>query len=217
MANFVFGNTEMRIISNIIFDLGGVIMNINYQRAINALKEIGINNFDKLYTQFGQTKLFDNYDKGFISPAEFRDEVRKISQTDFSDEAFNSAWNLMLVDIPKENIQLLKTLKNHFNIYLLSNTNEIHLEFLSGYLPGTYNIKNLDSLFHKTYYSCRIHMRKPDREIYLHVLQDNKIQASKTLFIDDFQPNVDAAIELGIRGYFLQKEGSLIELFKNYI
>ena len=217
MANLVLGNKEIKNINNIIFDLGGVIMNISYQRAINALKEIGVLNFDKLYTQFGQTELFDNYDKGFISPSEFRNEIRKISGTTFSDKAFNDAWNLMLVDIPKENIQLLKILKKKFTVYLLSNTNEIHLEYLSVYMNRTFNVNNLDSLFHKAYYSCRIHMRKPDNEIYIHVLNDSKIKAAETLFIDDFQPNVNAAIKSGIQGYFLQKEVTITDLFKNFL
>jgi putative hydrolase of the HAD superfamily len=217
MPNLILGDKEYPNIQNIIFDLGGVILNIDYQKAITGLQNIGIHDFDKLYTLSGQTKLFDNYDKGLISPAEFRDGILKATHTNISDEAFNNAWNLMLVDIPSERIQLLNNLKKKFTTFLLSNTNEIHLECLFDYMNKTFKLKNLDPLFDKTYYSCRIHMRKPDSDIYLHVLNDSKLIASETLFIDDFQQNIDAAQKLGILGYCLQKETSLTDLLTKYI
>jgi glucose-1-phosphatase len=217
MPNLILSDKEYPNIQNIIFDLGGVIMNIDYQKVITALKTIGIANFDKLYTMSGQTELFDNYDKGFITPAQFRDGIRKITNNSVSDVDFNNACNLMLVDIPNETIQLLNHLKKHFKTFLLSNTNEIHLERLFDYVNTTYKINNLDPLFYKTYYSCRIHMRKPDSEIYQYVLNDSKLIPAESLFIDDFQPNIDAANALGIQGYCLQKETSLTCLFTNYI
>jgi glucose-1-phosphatase len=217
MPNLILGDKEYPNIQNIIFDLGGVILNIDYQKAITGLQNIGIHDFDKLYTLSGQTKLFDNYDKGLITPAEFRDGIRKATHTNMSDEAFNNAWNLMLVDIPNERIQLLNNLKKKFKTFLLSNTNEIHLECLFDYMNKNFKLKNLDPLFYKTHYSCRIHMRKPDSEIYLHVLNDSKLIASETLFIDDFQPNIDSALKLGIHGYCLQNETSLTELLSKYV
>lgn len=216
MANLLLANKEYSNINNLIFNLGGVIMNIDFQRAINNLKEIGFTNFDKLYNQLGQSSLFDNYDKGLISPAEFRAGLCKATNIKVSDEVFNKAWNSMLVDIPENIIRLLKNLKKHFKTFLLSNTNEIHLKHLFKYTQQKYNLRNLDPLFDKTYYSCRVHMRKPDSEIYLKVLNDENLKAAETLFIDDFQPNVDAAVKLGIQAYCLQKNISLTSLFANF-
>lgn len=217
MANLVFGDKEYRNIKNLIFDLGGVIMNIDFQKALNNLKEIGFTNFDKLYNQLGQSTLFDNYDKGLISPVEFRDGLRKVTNINVTDKDFNKAWNSMLVKIPEDRIRLLQNLKNHFKTFLLSNTNEIHLTRLFEYTRQTYNFKNLDPLFDKTYYSCRIHMRKPDSEIYLKLLKDENLKAAETLFIDDFQLNVDAAMALGIQGYCLSIENSITTMFAEYV
>jgi HAD superfamily hydrolase (TIGR01509 family) len=217
MPNLILSDKEYPNIQNIIFDLGGVIMNIDYQRVIIALKEIGINDFDKFYNQLGQIDLFDNYDKGLITPAEFRKGIHKVSRINVSDEAFDRAWNLMLVDIPEDRIRLLKSLKKHFKTFLLSNTNEIHLKHLFEYTQKTYNLINLDPLFNNTYYSCRVHMRKPNTEIYLKVLDDENLKAAETLFIDDFQPNIDAAVSLGIKGYCLTMENSITALFTEYI
>jgi len=217
MANLILGDKEYSNIKNLIFDLGGVILNIDFQKAINNLKEIGFVTFDKLYNQLDQSSLFDNFDKGLITPSEFREELCKATNIIVSDEAFNKAWNSMLVEIPVDIIRLLKNLKKYFKTFLLSNTNEIHLEHLFNYTQRTYNLKSLDPLFDKPYFSCRVHMRKPDNEIYVKVLNDENLISAETLFIDDFQFNVDAAVKLGIQGYCLQKDDSLKDIFKKYI
>lgn len=216
MTDLFLGEKEYPGIQNIIFDLGGVIINIDYQFTIAAFRQIGLNNFDKIYSQLHQTSLFDNYDKGLVSPDEFRQDLLKAANIKLSDDVFDKAWNAMLLNLPEENIRLLKNLKSRFNTFLLSNTNEIHLNYFFGYLNETFRIKDFGTLFQKVYYSCRIQMRKPDKEIYKKVINENGLKASQTLFIDDTIINFIEAEKLGIQCYFMQKEDSLTSLFADF-
>jgi putative hydrolase of the HAD superfamily len=217
MGDLFLGGKKFTDIQNIIFDLGGVIINIDYQNTIAAFKQVGLANFDSIYGQLHQTSLFDKYDKGLVSPDEFRQGLLLAANVRLSDDAFDNAWNAMLLDLPKENIELLRNLKSHFNTFLLSNTNEIHLEYFFGYLNETFEIKNFSTLFHNAYYSCRVQMRKPDKEIYLKVLHENGLNASQTLFIDDTITNFIEAEKLGIQCYQMKKDDSLISLFPDFM
>lgn len=203
-------------IKNVIFDLGGVILNIDYQRTIERFKKLGINDFDKIYSQFKQTDLFDKYDKGLVQPKEFRERLTQFASQEIDDADFDNAWNAMLLDIPEERIEVLKKIRKHFNTYLLSNTNEIHLEFFFNYIKQAHGINNFEELFNKVYYSCRIEMRKPDLEIYQKVLNDNKLNPEETLFIDDTKLNTDAAISIGIRGCYLNNGIGILDIFSDY-
>ena len=217
MAPLVLGNKEYPIIRNIIFDLGGVIMNIDYNLTLEAFKKIGFVDFNKMYSFLNQSKLFDGYDKGLVSPEEFRQGLRDVAQLNVCDDEINLAWNAMLIDIPEDRIHLLENLKNHFRTYLLSNTNEIHLDYFFNYVNRTFKIEDFSSLFHKAYYSCRVQMRKPDAEIFLKVINENNLKPSETLFIDDYLLNIESAEKLGIQCYYLQKEEFLTSLFAYYL
>lgn len=213
MSNIVLCNSEYPNIKNIIFDLGGVILNISFENALQEFRKLGFTDIDKFFTEFSQTPLFNNWDKGLTSPQDFREGIRKISGLSLSDEEINMAWNAIVVDIPAERIELLKVLKKKYRTFLLSNTNEIHLEYLFNYAYEKFGIKNFGELFEKPYYSCRVHMRKPDNEIYTFALNDSNLKASETLFIDDSQTNIEAAEKLGIQCFCIKKEESIVELF----
>ena len=111
----------------IIFDLGGVVLNLDYQATIDAFKDLGKENFDKLYTQANQDKIFDQFETGSISPQEFREYFKMILGNTISDQQIDDAWNKLLLDLPKERVDLLYRLKEKYQIFLFSNTNEIHL------------------------------------------------------------------------------------------
>ena len=137
-------------IKNIIFDFGGVILNIDYQASINAFKELGIKNFEILFSQASQFNIFDKLETGKLNPHDFRDEIRNISGLKLTDEAIDKAWNKMLLDIPIERIELLIKLKSKYNIYLLSNTNAIHYDIYNNeiYKAG---YKSFDDIFNKAF------------------------------------------------------------------
>ncbi len=215
MNQLFLGNKAYSGIRNLIFDLGGVVVNISYKNTIERFKNIGFSNFDEIYGQMSQSHVFDKYDKGQILPAEFRHELRKVSKLNFTDNDFDNAWNAMILDIPSHRIETLKKLGKQYKIFLLSNTNEIHLSYFFNYVDTTFGKGLFESLFDTLYLSCRMGMRKPDHEIYQKVVADSNLVASESLFIDDTDFNVAAAIETGLQGFTIQKNEDITELFKN--
>jgi glucose-1-phosphatase len=199
---------------NIIFDLGGVIINIDYSLTSQAFAKLGLPNFDSLFSQAKQNPLFDLYEKGLVPSSEFRNELKKYVGPSTDDATIDKAWNAMLLDVPAERLQLLKNAKATHRTFLLSNTNDIHIETFNGYLQKTFGIPDLSGHFDKLYLSYKVGMRKPDKEIFDLVLSENNLQPHETLFIDDSVQHVEAAKKLGIQAYLLDvKKESIIGLF----
>jgi glucose-1-phosphatase len=192
-------------IKNIIFDLGGVLINLDYGATREAFIRLGFTDFDNVYSQAQQNGLFDALDKGTLSPAEFRDKIRTYIDRSVTDKEIDDAWNAMLLDVPAERLELLKRLKEKYRLFLLSNTNTIHVERFSAELQRVHGTPDFTPYFEKWYYSCNIGMRKPDAEIFLHVLNENNLRAEETVFIDDSVQHIVAAQALGIRTVFLEK------------
>jgi len=190
-------------IRNIIFDLGGVLLNIDYQATINAFKDFGVSNFDQLFAQASQEDLFDRIEKGKITSDKFRDELRRITGLPLTDEAIDQAWNAMLLDLPWHRLDLLDGVKAHYRTFLLSNTNAIHISVFHDYLYRTYGLRNLESYFEKQYFSHEIGMHKPDREPFDLVVRENQLLPEETLFIDDSKQHLAGARAAGIRAFWL--------------
>ncbi len=190
-------------IKNIIFDLGGVLLNIDYHATIRAYKELGINNFDEFFNQAKQDHLFDHLDKGTIEPEDFRNELRRISEIDLSDAAIDKAWNAMLLDLPQQKIPMLEAAAENYRTFLLSNTNAIHYPAYTRYLKDAHGYESLAQLFEKQYLSFETGMRKPDVEIFEYVLQQNNLEPQETLFFDDTSQHVEGARKAGINAYWI--------------
>lgn len=198
-------------IKNIIFDLGGVILNIDYLLTIDAFKRLGINQYDKLYTQAQQIDLFDNIEKGEITAQQFRNELKKLADKALTDQEINFAWNAMLLDLPKERLDLLSGLKDKYRTFLLSNTNEIHLEAYFAELKRVHGYKNLSPFFEDEFYSHEIGLRKPDQEIFRFVLEQKELMAEETLFIDDSIQHIEGAKKAGINAYHLTNGETILD------
>ncbi len=186
-------------INTVIFDLGGVLFDIDYRLTQEAFQKLGSTaDFQTVYSQQKQAGIFDEMEKGNISPAQFRAGLREWLPSAVTDEQINSAWNAILVGFRAREIALLSRLKERYDIFLLSNTNEIHLgqvlEMIKMHPPG-----DMDKIFTKAYYSCRMGLRKPDRSIYEVVIQENKLNPSTTIFIDDLLPNLEGAQLAGLQ------------------
>lgn len=190
-------------IKNIIFDLGGVLLNINYHLTIDAFKKLGVRNFDAFFTQARQTQLFDRLDKGEVSPEDFREELREISNLPLKDNEIDKAWNAMLLDFPKKKIQLLQQVQKNYRTFLLSNTNAIHYPAYTRTLKRVHDIDSLKDLFEQQYLSHEVGMRKPDTEIYKHVLDQNQLEAEETLFFDDTLQHVEGAGKAGLYAWWI--------------
>jgi len=204
------------MIRNIIFDYGGVIIDVDYNRTKQEFEKLGVKNFDEHFSQLKQTPLFDLLEKGKISEHDFRNEIRKQTGITMSDEQIDFAWNSMLMGIPEEKIHFLTHFFSNHKTFLLSNTNFIHLKAITKYLLRTYGRVNLDSLFDRVYYSCSTGMRKPEPEIYKKVLDDNSLKPAETLYIDDSPQHVEGARNTGMHAVLYDPKESLEE-FMNRI
>ncbi len=188
----------MRTFKNIIFDLGGVIINLDISATIKAFQTLGAKNFPTIYTQLQQHQLFDLFDKGLISETDFYQQLCTIIQIPLSNSDFKIAWNAMLLDFPVHRLRKLHALNQTHNTFLLSNTNETHVTAFEALLFQQQGYKNLDTFFNTVYYSCRMGMRKPDAEIFDYLLQQHELKAEETLFIDDSPQHVEGAKQCGI-------------------
>ncbi|MBV8254756.1 MAG: HAD family phosphatase [Chitinophaga sp.] len=204
----------MQGIKNIIFDLGGVILNIDYQKTNDAFVALGVANFHELYSQFKGSHLFDNLETGHISTEEFLQEMHKHLPAGVTDQQIIDAWCAMLLDFPLQRLQLLQQLRQQYNLYLLSNTNAIHLERFNQILMETRGIPSLAAFFDKAYYSHEMGLRKPGTEIYEVVLQENGLKAGETVFIDDTLPNIEAAKKVGLHTIHLLPPKTILDIFR---
>jgi FMN phosphatase YigB (HAD superfamily) len=203
----------MKTFENIIFDLGGVIINLDYNRTAQAFIDLGLKNFNEIYSKAQQSHLFDDFEKGTMPPENFRAELRKYLPSETTDEQIDKAWNAMLLDIPVHRVEWLRKVGERYRIFLLSNTNTIHVDSFTKMADNVYGQGEFERVFERHYYSCQMGMRKPDAEIFERVLQENNLDKSRTLFIDDSIQHVEGAIRTGLHAELLKVEsGELVEV-----
>jgi putative hydrolase of the HAD superfamily len=200
----------MAKIKNLLFDLGGVLLNIDYHKTADAFKKLGVTKFDELYSQAGANDLFEALETGKITEADFYTTLQEYCDPKTSREQIEAAWNSMLLDFRVESLNWLKSLKGQYNMYLLSNTNSIHLKAFKKIFKEEVDQSSLDDYFIKAYYSHDIQMRKPYTETYHFVLNDAGLKAEETLFIDDSINNIEGAKLAGLQIHHLLS-GSKIE------
>lgn len=195
----------MATIKNIIFDLGGVVINLDIPRTISEFEKLGIAGFGNVFSQLAQTPLFDDFDRGLISEDEFFNSIKTQFNLKQPIAELERAWNAMLLDFPRHRLGQLTAYKQRYNTFLLSNTNTAHIRVFEKDLSDTHSVANLEPFFHKVYYSCAIGLRKPDPEIFEFVLRGNGLKPEETVFIDDTLMHVEAARTLGIHALHLPK------------
>ncbi|MBK9190224.1 MAG: HAD family phosphatase [Crocinitomicaceae bacterium] len=187
-------------ISAIIFDLGGVILNLDYNLTVEAFRNLGKENFDQLYAQSHQDKIFDRFETGEISAPEFRNYMRGFYEKPISDFQIDNAWNAMLLDLPKHRVTFLEKIAKQKRIFLFSNTNEIHFDAFRKKIAGDFGTPDLlESLMEKTYYSHLAGRRKPNVDAFQLVIDNHKLNPAETLFIDDSIQHIEGAKKLGIQ------------------
>jgi len=198
---------------NIIFDLGGVLLNIDYHRTIKAFEQLGFKDFSSAYTQLAQSELFDRFERGEVTPDEFRHGIRPSLRADVTDTEIDEAWNAMLLDLPTERLALLQMLSESKRIFLLSNTNTIHVHAFEQQVRTQHGISKLTGLFEAAYYSCDVGMRKPEERIFRMVTETNGLVPSETLFIDDSPQHIEGARKTGLNAYHLTGGETVLDLF----
>ena len=193
----------MAITKNIIFDLGGVLLDIDYRKTITAFQKLGLENFEEMFSQFKADTLFEKLETGALSEVDFYEAIKNRTNTVITDEEIDNAWNALLLNFRNESLQFLEKLSRKYKIYLLSNTNSIHLKCFKKLFTKQTGKPSLDAYFTKAWYSNEVGLRKPGAQIFEFVLQQENLIASETLFIDDTLINIETAKNLGFKTHHL--------------
>jgi HAD superfamily hydrolase (TIGR01509 family) len=197
---------------NIIFDLGGVILNLDNQRTEDAFVSMGVTRFRDLFGLGHAASFFKEYEIGKIDDRQFVQSLKELAGVSVPDKTVVDGWNAMLLDFPPERIALLDELRKRYRVFLFSNTNALHLSALQQIYRDAYGGRNLDDHFEKAYYSHLLGMRKPAKESYLHILRENGLEAGETLFIDDALVNVEGANAAGLQGVHLKPGMTILDI-----
>lgn len=204
---------ELKNIHNIIFDLGNVLLNLDFDASIRAFHELGLSKDLLNKQQAYADPVFYNLEVGKISISEFRDGVRHIlNNPTASDQQIDDAWYAMILDIPKKRVETVMRLKERYRVFLFSNTNAVHIDRLKPKFRKAHSI-DFESLFESTFYSHEIKARKPDLEAYQKVIKLANVNPAETLFVDDLEKNIVAAQSAGLKTFCLKKGMEMAELF----
>ena len=203
---------KMSPVKNIIFDLGGVILDIDYGVFARSFTALGAEDFDGRYSQYKQHPLFDAFEMGLVNPDDFRPQMERLLNFRATPEAFDKAWNSIILNFIPERIELIKQLRQHKKVFLLSNTNLLHQWAYEALFVEQIGEPDFAALFDKAYYSHQIGMRKPNANVFEFVLKQNNLLAEETLFIDDTSIHTDTAASLGIQTIHLQKPQTILDI-----
>lgn len=187
-------------IKNIIFDFGGVIVDVSREQAVESFKKIGVSNADEIIGTYKQTGIFLELEEGKISRNDFYDALRESSGGNMTNEEIDSAWLGFFLPLQQERVDFLLELRKKYNLFLLSNTNPIVMSWANSpnFTPAG---KPLSDYFDKLYLSYQMGVIKPEKIIFEQVIQDANIKPEESLFIDDGKSNVEAGKSCGMRTY----------------
>lgn len=206
------------IIRNIVFDFGNVLFDLDLPAIGREIRRLVGDQYEAVRERLQQSGIFELYETGGLSTEEFVDAIRFAGPAPLSAGQVVAAWNSIFIGMPAERFDMLLRLRRHYNVFLLSNINELHAAWIDDYLLREHGISDFQSrYFDGVYYSHLIRLRKPDREIYEYVLADAEILPGETLFIDDLEENVAAARTVGIQGIVKQPDVDVATLLSDYL
>ena len=193
--------------------MGRVLLNLDFDASIKAFQKLGSKGEVLDHKNAYADPVFYNFEVGEITPAEFRAGIRRLlNNEELTDKQIDDAWYAMILDIPGYRVKKVQELKKNYNIYLFSNTNQIHIERLLIEFKAEHGIDFTD-LFKAVYYSHEIHDRKPEISSFEKVIVLSGVKPEETLFVDDLEKNVLAAQKAGLKTLWLKQNMEMAELF----
>ena len=202
-------------IKNIIFDLGGVVLDIDESIVYKELEKMGISTSELAHSK-EFIDIMSKFDTGIYTAPTFRKKTKALlGLGKMTDKRFDAIWNAMLLDIPRERVEAIEKIKKHYKIFLMSNTNVIHYDLYIRDLQLRFGYNEFDELFHKSYFSFAEHLEKPDPRFFELILDHEGLLPEETLFIDDTEKNIKVAQSLGINTYHISREELVRNLFEN--
>jgi putative hydrolase of the HAD superfamily len=204
-------NQDLTGIRNIIFDFGNVLLNIDPRLTQQAFADLGIRPEVDFWGSRSSAQLLINFEKGNIAPDEFRKGALNMLNDGITPDQVDQAWNALLLDFPSKRVDMLKQLRQHYRLYLLSNSNQIHYMHYTRAFEQKFGFP-LDTLFEKMWFSHQLGRVKPDPQIFTFVLDDANLIPQQTLFIDDTLMHVEAARNLKINAWHLKPGDEVVDL-----
>ncbi|PZP51859.1 MAG: HAD family phosphatase [Pseudopedobacter saltans] len=192
----------MRTIKNVIFDLGNVFIDIDFNKTKESFEKYGISDYAAKFSQHHASPFFQQFETGKITPNEFLDSFRQEFSTDITNEQIKDAWNAMLGNFSKEKMDWLKSVSKSYRTFLFSNTNKIHQDFFELLCIKEIG-QSLPSFFEHAYYSHDLGLRKPSVESFKKILEEQQLKKEETLFVDDTIGNIEGAKKAGLATFFL--------------
>jgi glucose-1-phosphatase len=203
-------------VTSIIFDLGGVLINLDPERTRQSFIKFGTPNFDQLFNVHKAGKFYHDFETGHIDPDTFIKTLQKETAKGTTEQDIIDAWNAMLLDFRLESLDFVKQLKEQYPTFLFSNTNIIHYKSFQQTIQETTPYSSVDELFHKAYYSHEIGWRKPVVDAYRYIITEKNLDAGQTLFIDDNKDNIRGARDAGLQTLHLLP-GERVEKLMSYL
>lgn len=197
----------------LLFDLGGVIVDLDYKKTAYDFENIGLKNAEKAYSQFNQTDLFNLFEIGHISSEEFLAEIQNEITNQVSLSEITKAWNSMIIGFQHSKLEKIKKLSEQVPCYLLSNTNEIHLSYIEQLLQEM-GFKHFLNIFESCYFSHQIGKRKPHKETFEWVLNQMNYDAQDVLFIEDSPQHIEGAKSAKLNTFYFKKDSSLSDIYQ---
>jgi putative hydrolase of the HAD superfamily len=199
----------------IIFDFGNVIIDIDFEMVFKGFAAGSGKSIDVVKKRMEESQIFRRYESGFFENPEFREVIRQTIGFPFNDGEIDRIWNSMLLSIPPNRIELIRYLNTRYPVYLLSNTNPLHISWCNNYLKESFQINSVNDLFKEAFLSYEIEMWKPDEGIYTHVLDQIKTSAKDVIFFDDNLANIEAAKRVGIQSVHITPNFGILDYFKD--
>ncbi|MBO3697885.1 HAD family phosphatase [Roseivirga sp. E12] len=198
-------------IDAIVFDLGGVILDLHIERTYQAFAGLGDLSLEEV-KQLSNLDFFKQYETGDIDDPTFRAHLREELEFKGAEDILDEAWNAMIGPIAKNKFELLDQLSSTHKLYLMSNTNEIHMKRILRIANHISSEKHFYKYFDKVFLSCEVGERKPNVGFYEHLMHETDLAPDRTLFIDDLEENITTAKNLGWKGHHLKPDESIVEL-----
>ncbi len=199
-------------INTLLFDLGNVILPLDYQKTIQAFQNLGLKG--ELDASHLQDELLFRYEVGAISSIDFRQQLKQRLKLNINDEDFDKAWNAMLLAFPIEHLDFLRQIKakNCYRTFLYSNINDLHYQGVVAIGQQQHGNDFFAGCFDKEYYSHLLGHRKPDASGFLKIIEENNLRPEQTVFIDDLAINIEGAKKVGLKTIHFTKELTLFDL-----
>jgi glucose-1-phosphatase len=187
---------------HLIFDFGNVLFDLNLPAIEEGMRRLFGDHYEAAGRELKAERVFELYETGGLSTDEFVDAIRYAAGQQHSTESVVEIWNSIFIGMPRHRFELLQTLRQRYQVFLLSNINDLHARWIDDYMLREHQFSDFQTTyFDGVYYSHLIRLRKPDRDIYEYVLADAELQARDCLFFDDLPQNIEAARAVGIEGH----------------